>query len=440
MRLRFVVHLIAATALVGMVPMTRQDATRARTLDQTIATILEEAEGNGGDPTDRILELGLDGLHGAFSLLAHGVPAASPARRHRASAAQRDVLGRAFDRFPRPVVCSLLEERLLAEDADERIAAMSLLARFGERRHARTLIACGETEARASPPDRRVLRAFSDALAAIARREPACFDTIRNAWSGASEPVREALLEALGETGRAEALELMLTYLTWGDREPAELIAWIDRFASRLDLRGARIAAANLRDYVSVRNTTTVKAVTLALGKLRDDLAVPRLVALVDHDDAGVRANAFWSLRAITGLPFDDRPGPWHAWLEEERAWLENEGATVSETLGAADPATVARTLNEIAQRRTERDRLAADVQVALEHELPSIRALACAVLERLGSPDGLPGLWARLDDPDPAVHEAALRALRSITGFDHPGTREAWRPIVERLAAPRRS
>jgi hypothetical protein len=67
------------------------------------------------------------------------------------------------------------------------------------------------------------------------------------------------------------------------------------------------------------------KQTILALGKLKERQACARLIELIEDDDAGIRANAYVALRAISGYSFPSMPERWKEWWKRESERVEKD-------------------------------------------------------------------------------------------------------------------
>lgn len=60
------------------------------------------------------------------------------------------------------------------------------------------------------------------------------------------------------------------------------------------------------------------KQAALALGRLRERSACPTLIECLSAESSGLRGNAVWALRAISGYSFPEMPERWADWWKRE--------------------------------------------------------------------------------------------------------------------------
>jgi HEAT repeat protein len=205
------------------------------------------------------------------------------------------------------------------------------------------------------------------------------------------------------------------------------LLAELGRCASGQAPPFDSAVGSRVRGFLHAPSVELVREAAQACGRLEDAEALPELVELLGHENRGVRRNAHWSLRKITGVSFAEDPRAWGAWLLSEERWWDERAPELLLGLGDPDLAHALAAVQELARRRAPRHPLAREMVRALAHEEREVRRLACVALGQFRSRTAVPDLLAALEDPEADVRMAALRALRSITGLDLPGERAAW-------------
>lgn len=156
-----------------------------------------------------------------------------------------------------------------------------------------------------------------------------------------------------------------------------------------------------------------------------------QLLARTFDADPLVASVARKSLRKLVGIDLGSQPETWTAWIEAEREW---QGEHLEPLLAEAtheDASTAVAAIRSALSHRTAR-RICADAFVrALEADPDD--AIACALIEALATCGGrtaLPVLALQLDSSSTPRREGALRALQTLTGFQHGADREEWRAV----------
>jgi HEAT repeat protein len=242
---------------------------------------------------------------------------------------------------------------------------------------------------------------------------------------GSLDPrLRSAAAAALGRAGRTEAIAPLLGAAAAPERSVR--IAAIAALGELDDGSGTQVAT--LARALEGDDRAERKAAAVALGRLGAAAGVEGLLPLLESDDPGLRADAHWALKEITGRPFGPEPATWRAYWAAERRRADEQLPLVLLELSSGEPALVVGAMREAAALTAGRDRVRVALRPLLAAEAPSVRAAACVALAELRDRSAVPRLVAMLDDPDAAVWEAAWRALRRITGKDLPPRAAAWR------------
>ena len=88
----------------------------------------------------------------------------------------------------------------------------------------------------------------------------------------------------------------------------------------------------------------------IALGHFEDPAAVALLIELLGAPEAGIRENAAWSLRKISGEPFPVDAKRWKLWYDGEMRWWEEPGRRLLDSLDSADQQVVLAAIHEISE------------------------------------------------------------------------------------------
>ncbi|HVR83871.1 MAG TPA: HEAT repeat domain-containing protein [Planctomycetota bacterium] len=114
----------------------------------------------------------------------------------------------------------------------------------------------------------------------------------------------------LGRVGSPEAHQELLLLLRDDDENDQK--AALQGLAQMHDPEdGEAVQACLQRSGLPVQ-----KEICLLLGKLKFRPAIPDLIERLGQEDSGLRANAHWALRAITGQSLGPQASLWKAWWE----------------------------------------------------------------------------------------------------------------------------
>jgi len=182
-----------------------------------------------------------------------------------------------------------------------------------------------------------------------------------------------------------------------------------------------------LRSYLDESRPGHCRAAITALTALSDHNAVAPLIALLASENSGLRENAHWALRQLTGLSMAPSADVWGRWHQGEQYWCLRSKPREFQRLRLSDPAEVADALRTILSHPLARPELATALPDLLKSPWPALRVLACRSLGELSSRDAVGRLVWALEDPEPDVASAAHAALRKLTHLDLPREAVAW-------------
>jgi HEAT repeat protein len=350
------------------------------------------------------------------------------------SAVQNDLLARVAPKLAREEVLLYVAERLgSAPEPAWRGAALDLLHWHGSSAELPLLVDLVKDPDGKLPAEGPLFRGFQDTLVEIVRRDARIYG--RFAWISENAPaLYPCAVHALGLAGEPEALPYLAGML---ENRTVSRVALqeISRLAPRAPQASRAGLADRVRPYLEASDKATRGHAIRALVALRDERAVPDLIAVVEGEDRGGRDAVYAGLRELTGQKLPEQSARWRSWYDEERRWLETDATAELDALGSADEARVVAAIRAISSHGLERDRLADGiVRVLREHPSAAVRAQACLGLERLRSRAGLDALAQALSDSEATVGNQALQALRSITGLDLPWDANAWRAALAKL------
>ena len=273
--------------------------------------------------------------------------------------------------------------------------------------------------------------AFREALAGILGREARAYSELREYLRGDRLELLPSAILAMGDAGDARGLPLLDEILTLHAHHGQLVASQVSLIGRSPSPEVNRRLAAGLRWVLDPARIESARAAVLALGVLRDHEALPALIGFLEVEHAGLRDNALWALRSMTGLPYAADARLWRLWHARELDWFTREHANLEARLASGNPAIVASALRAVGERLTRRDVLARDVLVVLESPRPELRSLACSTLATLDEPLAVPALLDLLDDEDPGCIQAAREALVALTGESLPPDRDAWVAVL---------
>lgn len=315
--------------------------------------------------------------------------------------------------------------------ARTRVSALRVLAGAGSGENFKLLARLAlPTERRASVTwDLR--RAFEEASSAILARDPAALHLARAFLLESPPALSSSIVEALGRVSDPEGSTILASLLGHSPGlDPLILARLGERGVCGRSSIDEEVRAA-VRGYLARRESALVGAAAHACAELEDDEAVGTLVDLVDHPDAFVRGNVFRALQRISGLAYGEDPERWEGWYAAEVEWWEVESVEVLRLIELGEGVEFTRAAKDALQRRLHQDRLAESFARGLARRDAEHVVLCCRALGQLGSSAVLEGLIQCLERREPEVRDAALEALRAITGLDHGPEISVWQEVA---------
>jgi len=271
------------------------------------------------------------------------------------------------------------------------------------------------------------------AVLSIARRDARSLTVLEGLARAVAPEVRIAFVHAVEGLGTIEAVSWMARCAERLPDVRSEALARLGRLAQGLPYPAPDDALAVVRGNLAGFGSESLRDAVIAAGRMEDGESIPHLIALLREEDAGLRADAAWSLERISGLHLRDRADRWEDWYEVELDWWRERSDAAFAELESRDRAACTCALLEIAGRRMSRDRLSLRVAPLLEDADPWIAQLAAQTLRTLRSKVACAALVVALERPEPEIGLEAWRALRSITRKDLPRDVEAWRSVFGR-------
>ena len=267
---------------------------------------------------------------------------------------------------------------------------------------------------------RRTGEAFEQVVASMLARDHRALERVRHALSTDDERLRRGLIQGVGASDARAALPLLVSLLFADDPHLELLLEQVARIARRDPSRPDERTIDAVRPFLAADGAGVVAAAADAVTALGDTAAIPDLIALLEYEASTVRAAAKGALVQLTGLHFTT-PRRWFLWYEAERDWWDTRWPTLAPALRNADRESITSLLAETIGKRLERQWLAAEIVLLLDHADPLVRRLACQSLGQLGAPSATPALVGAMSDLDETVARSAWSALVAITGRDLP-------------------
>jgi hypothetical protein len=285
--------------------------------------------------------------------------------------------------------------------------------------------------AAASDADGACREDLQRAMTSILVRDPAAFGPLDSLVGTAPASVRPTIVAAVEATKNPDAALLFARWI--GARRDLRLIVLphLARLALVLDKPVADEIQMPVRMLLEQVDGETLPEAIVCAGRLQDYAAVPALTRWLREGDAGVRANALWSLRRISGLVLDEDPALWVKWFADESAWWEHESANAFLALRTGTRAEKMKALRAISCLHAWRDKLVDPVAVLFEDEDPELSVYGARMLGRLGSRLAVPVLLDALESPVESLSDAAHAALEVIAGKKLPGDVLACRELL---------
>ncbi len=271
-------------------------------------------------------------------------------------------------------------------------------------------------------------------LARILRRDRGGY-AVCGRWLANLDRVElEILMEACKENGHGESLPILEALLKGDTPLVTQALDALGHHAPWDPSFGEGRAAQALSFFLGSADAAVRRQAAVSLGRLREAEYLPELVQLLSDPEPRVRSGALWSLREVTGFPWEEDPERWQNWLRQEEVWLEDEAPDLLSNLARSDRARSIEALRILSAHRGMQRYLSEDLCRLLEHDDPLIVARTSDTLSRLDDRCAVPTWIGLLEDPREQVRDAALRSLRAVTRETFGDRPEDWRNWLQRL------
>ena len=317
-------------------------------------------------------------------------------------------------------------------DADLRAAAVSLLQPVAQAQQvplALKLIGEGLPE---EGPEPTLAHAFVRLVASVHARDRDGTRALVAAVPSQTLPVQALMVEGIAEYTHERTASALGDLLGVSVELRVALLVPLAKLIRRIPDAGFEQVLRDVRSGLDAEDAPTRREAALAVGWLRDDRSLARLVELLDDSESAPRTAAHWSLRRISGLKLRGTQSLWRRWLHDSEGWWLNRSETCFAILRSGQPPEVLAALQEIGRQNLGRERIVRELEAVLGMESAEVVSTACAVLERLEDTAAVPMLARVLLREDPRVTGPAHRALQKLTGVQLPPEYSAWRSWMQ--------
>lgn len=355
------------------------------------------------------------------------VPALDGGEDQVLSEIQETILLRTFESYDRETVLAYLEPRLTA-GAELRLRHAAILA-IGHAGRPNDLMQLFEL---ALPTgelalEKPMAKALERAVTVLVRRVPATIDMLVQLRRITRPELLPRLIEAVGAAGDPRGLAYLADVLYWSEPLALDVLSQVPRLGPSGDVSLDEPLRARLRVFLSSDRPGHGRAAVTALTALGDLESVGTFITLLSSEDGGLRENAHWGLKQLTGLSFSPTPETWSRWHQSELSWMVRARAREFHRLQQGDAAEAADALRAILSHPFARGELCATLPELLKSRHVALRELACRTLGELEVVEATEKLVWTLEDPVAEVRQAAHAALRRLTHLDLPLEPIAW-------------
>jgi hypothetical protein len=275
--------------------------------------------------------------------------------------------------------------------------------------------------------DEQLARALRRAVTALIHHDPRALEQLVTLRRITRPELLPALVSAVGATKNPHGLVYLSEVAYWHEDLVLDVMSQVPLLGPSGDEVVDAAMKVRLRPYLDETRPGPCRAAVVALTALGDDDSIAAFIALLGSESAGLRQNAHWALKQLTGLGLAPEPGIWARWHQGELYWLVRKKNPSFQRLGERNPAVAVDALREILTHPLARRELVAALPDLLKSPYPSLRVLACNTLADLEARSAIGRLVWALEDSEPEVAQAAHCALRTLTKLDLPREPLAW-------------
>lgn len=345
---------------------------------------------------------------------------------------QERVIWLACEQLEREPVLAHVDAALLAGvDLGRRAASMALIGSVGRANDLPQLFALALADEETAI-DKRLAKALRQAVTALVGRDPRAIEQLVTLRRITRPELLPVLVEAVGVAGDARGLAYLSEIAYWSEGLILEVMSQVPLLGPSGDAVIDTALRVRLRSYLDESRPGLCRAAITALTSLGDADAIAAMIPLLESENQGLRENAHWALRQLTGLTLAPSAEVWGRWHQGEQYWCLRNKAREFQRLRRSNPAEVADALRTILAHPLARDELASALPDLLKSPWPTLRVLACRTLGDLSSKAAVGRLVWALEDSDPEVVTAAHAALRKLTQLDLPREAIAWQVATQ--------
>lgn len=362
-------------------------------------------------------------------LVARSVPPLEEGEPQILSEVQEKAILAAVTQLEREPVLAEVKAALGAGEPRRRHAALGCIGAVGRANDLLPLfeLALGPEAPQGTELEKGMARALQRAVTSVLARDPFGFEQLVSLRRITRPELVPALIVAVGATRDPRGLLYLSEVAYWNNKLVADVMGQVPLLGPSGDEAVDGAMKVRLRAYLDENEPGTCRAAITALTALGDEECIAALIPLLESESAGLRENAHWGLKQLTGLSLAPTPEMWSRWHRAELYWLVREKPKLFKRLRENDPAVVADALRTILTHPLAQRELATALPDLLKSRWKALRILACRTLADLGAREAVGRLVWALEDPDVEVATAAHAALRSLTGLDLPREPAAW-------------
>lgn len=360
-------------------------------------------------------------------LLRRVVPPLDGGEEQILSEIQETIVLRTLEGYDRETVLGHLEPRLAAGSEPRlRHSAMLVLGHAGRANDLMQLfeLALPSSELALERP---MARALERAVAALVRRVPEAIEQLIQLRRITRSELFPSLIAAVGAAGDPRGLAYLAEVLYWSEPLALDVLSQVPRLGPSGEVSLDEPMRARLRVFLAPDRPGHCRAAITALTALLDLESVGTFIGLLSAEDRGLRENAHWALKQLTGLAYSPTPETWSRWHQSELSWMVRSRAPEFHRLLQGDAAEAADALRTILVHPFARGELCATLPELLKSRHATLRELACRSLGELEVVSATEKLVWTLEDPVVEVRQAAHAALRRLTRLDLPLEPIAW-------------
>ncbi len=369
-----------------------------------------------------------------FEILAkRAVPAVDPSASGAAGAAQvlsevqENVVLLALAQLERGPVMDHASRVVLSEPSlANRAAALLAIGAVGRANDLPQLFELALAREERQPEERLEL-ALRRAVALLLAHDPRALEQLMGLRRLTRPELLPALVEAIGASHEPRGLAYLSEIAYWHEGLVLDVMSQVPLLGPSGDESIDEAMKVRLRPYLDELRPGPCRAAILALTALGDEDSIAALIELLASDSVGLRDNAHWALKKLTGLSLAATPEVWSRWHQGELYWMLRQKPKEFQRLKESQAALVADALREILTHPLARKELATTLPDLLKSRFAPIRVLACRSLADLEARQAIGKLVWALEDPVPEVSQAAHAALRKLTRLDLPCESLAW-------------